>query len=169
MNEKSYSLKFLSWSINAVESNGKVRLVHLSRSPPKRRSDKGKLGECLRKYAAGERIDFKDLELDFSGYTDFEKKVLKTTRKIPYGQIKTYGEIAKAIGNPKAMRAVGQAVGKNRFGIVIPCHRVVAHNGLGGFGGGLKCKRALLNHEGSLKKALTISLRSSSKSSKRQQ
>ena len=85
---------------------------------------------------------------DFTGYTDFEISVLEETRKIPYGKIKTYSDIAKAIGKPKAARAVGNALGKNRTPILIPCHRVIKSDGsLGGFSMGLEWKKKLLEQE----------------------
>ena len=87
--------------------------------------------------------------IDLSSYTDFEISVLKETRKIPYGKTKTYSDIAKAIGKPKAARAVGNALGKNRTPILIPCHRVIkSDGGLGGFSMGLKWKKKLLEQEG---------------------
>jgi len=80
--------------------------------------------------------------------TDFRKKVLTAVTKIPFGQTKSYGEIAKNIGHPKAMRAVGTANATNTLPIVIPCHRVIAQNGgLGGYGGGLDMKIKLLELE----------------------
>jgi len=105
------------------------------------------LGADLRRYFAGERVDFSGYDVDWSQYTAFERAVLETTRSIPYGETRTYGEIAAAIGRPGAARAVGQALGKNRTCIVVPCHRVVAVNGLGGFTGGLHWKRDLLELE----------------------
>ncbi len=81
--------------------------------------------------------------------TEFRKKVLTAVTMIPFGQTKSYGEIAKNIGHPKAMRAVGTANATNTLPIVIPCHRVIAQNGgLGGYGGGLDMKIKLLELEG---------------------
>ena len=80
--------------------------------------------------------------------TDFQKAVWNELRKIPRGQTRTYGEIAAAIGRPKAVRAVGTACGANPLPLFIPCHRVVAKNGLGGFGSGLPWKKLLLKEEG---------------------
>ena len=76
--------------------------------------------------------------------TEFQRTVWEALKTIPYGEIRTYGQIAAAIGNPNAARAVGQAVGANPCLILIPCHRVVAANGLGGFSSGIKVKRQLL-------------------------
>jgi O-6-methylguanine DNA methyltransferase len=82
--------------------------------------------------------------------TDFQKSVWRALKKIPRGQTRTYSEIAAAIGNPKAVRAVGSACGANPLPVFIPCHRVVAKNGLGGFGSGLPWKVLLLKMEGAL-------------------
>jgi methylated-DNA-[protein]-cysteine S-methyltransferase len=87
--------------------------------------------------------------LDFGRATPFQKQVWETTRSIPYGQTQSYGWVARRIGKPAAVRAVGQALGKNPLPIVVPCHRVIASNGsLCGFGGGLEMKRSLLQLEG---------------------
>jgi methylated-DNA-[protein]-cysteine S-methyltransferase len=83
--------------------------------------------------------------------------VLQTARRIPMGSVWTYGQVARTIGQPKASRAVGQALGRNPIPIVIPCHRVVAADGgLGGYsgGGGLESKRLLLRLEGALQELL---------------
>ena len=86
--------------------------------------------------------------IDLSSYTDFEISVLEETQKIPYGKTKTYTDIAKAIGKPKAARAVGNALGKNRTPVLIPCHRVIkSDGGLGGFSMGLELKKKLLEQE----------------------
>lgn len=80
--------------------------------------------------------------------TEFQKKVWAELEKIPYGETRSYGQIAKAIGNPKASRAVGMANNRNPIVIVVPCHRVIGSTGkLVGYGGGLKMKEALLNLE----------------------
>jgi len=80
--------------------------------------------------------------------TAFQQAVWNEMIKIPRGQTRTYGEIAAAIGKPKAVRAVGSACGANPLPLFIPCHRVVAKNGLGGFGSGLPWKKLLLRMEG---------------------
>ena len=100
----------------------------------------------LEEYFAGERKDF-DLPLHLSG-TDFQLYVLQELRRIPYGETRSYGDIAKRIGRPKAMRAVGAANGRNPIPIIVPCHRVIGSSGdLTGFGGGLDTKEALLRLE----------------------
>ncbi|MBI9020687.1 MAG: MGMT family protein [Verrucomicrobia bacterium] len=82
--------------------------------------------------------------------TEFQKAVWREIKKIPRGQTRTYGEIAAAIGRPNAARAVGAACGANPLPLFVPCHRVVAKNGLGGFGSGLPWKTLLLTTEGAL-------------------
>ena len=86
------------------------------------------------------------LRLDIEG-TAFQKKALRKIAAIPYGKTKTYGAVAKSIGHAGAARALGTVNAKNRLPIVIPCHRVVATNGLGGYTGGLKLKKHFLNLE----------------------
>jgi methylated-DNA-[protein]-cysteine S-methyltransferase len=78
----------------------------------------------------------------------FQKKVLNYVARIPFGKTKTYGEIAAIVGNPRASRAVGTANARNNLPLIVPCHRVVASKGLGGYGGGLLLKKKLLKHEG---------------------
>lgn len=100
----------------------------------------------LTEYFAGERREF-DLPLEPAG-TEFQLEVLDELRKIPYGETTSYGEIARRIGRPKAVRAVGAANGRNPIPIIIPCHRVIGAGGdLTGFGGGLATKERLLRLE----------------------
>jgi methylated-DNA-[protein]-cysteine S-methyltransferase len=106
--------------------------------------------EQIRAYLDGQRTDF-NLPIDISILTDFQQQVLSATQQIPRGRVATYMDIARKIGKPKAVRAVGQALGHNPIPIVIPCHRVIASNGsLGGYsgGGGLATKAKLLQLEG---------------------
>lgn len=100
----------------------------------------------LNEYFNGTRISF-DLPLSLEG-TDFQKLVWNTLKAIPYGETKSYKDIAEAIGNPKACRAVGMANNKNPISIIIPCHRVIGSNGkLVGYGGGVEIKKQLLDLE----------------------
>lgn len=100
----------------------------------------------LTEYFAGERHEF-DLPLRLNG-TEFQLLVLDELQRIPYGETTSYGDIAKRIGRPKAVRAVGAANGRNPIPIVVPCHRVIGSGGaLTGFGGGLDTKKALLQLE----------------------
>ena len=98
-------------------------------------------------YYSGKKTAFPDA-LDFSGATEFQRQVWQAAQQIPHGETRSYGWIAKQIGKPQAARAVGQALGKNPFLIVVPCHRVIAGDGtLGGFGCGLPAKQKLLKLE----------------------
>lgn len=100
----------------------------------------------LREYFAGQRRAF-EIELDFRG-TDFQRRVWAALIAIPYGETRTYGQIAEHIGNPTAVRAVGAANGRNPIAIIAPCHRVIGMSGdLTGFGGGLDAKAFLLSLE----------------------
>jgi len=100
----------------------------------------------LEEYFAGDRREF-DLPLNLSG-TEFQVQVLEELQRIPYGETTSYGDIAKRIGRPKAMREVGAANGRNPIPIIVPCHRVIGSSGdLTGFGGGLDTKAALLRLE----------------------
>lgn len=100
----------------------------------------------LREYFAGIRSTF-DISISASG-TDFQNQVWKILRTIPYGETWSYQDIANAIDNPKAVRAVGLANGKNPIGIIVPCHRVIGKNGkLTGYAGGLERKEKLLQLE----------------------
>lgn len=100
----------------------------------------------LSEYFAGERHEF-DVPLRLAG-TEFQLLVLDELRRIPYGETTSYGVIAKRIGRPKAVRAVGAANGRNPIPIIVPCHRVIGSGGdLTGFGGGLGTKEALLRLE----------------------
>jgi methylated-DNA-[protein]-cysteine S-methyltransferase len=102
--------------------------------------------EQLDRYFAGELTEF-DLELDLRG-TQFQKDVWNALLTIPYGETRSYGEIARQIGRPDRARAVGAANGSNPVSIIVPCHRVIGSDGsLTGYGGGLPRKRYLLDLE----------------------
>ena len=107
----------------------------------------GDLPDRLQRYFNGERVLFPD-RLDLSGATTFHRAVWDATISIPYGETRTYAWVAQQIGKPRALRAVGRALARNPFPIIVPCHRVVASNGnLGGFRGGLELKKRLLELE----------------------
>jgi methylated-DNA-[protein]-cysteine S-methyltransferase len=100
----------------------------------------------LEEYFAGDRTDF-DLPLRPSG-TPFQREVWAALQTIPYGEVRSYGEIAAQIGRPGASRAVGLANGRNPIAVIVPCHRVIGASGsLTGYGGGLHRKRLLLDLE----------------------
>lgn len=105
--------------------------------------------EQLEAYFAGDMTTF-DVPLGPTG-TPFQMQVWNALRGIPFGETISYGELARRLGDPKAMRAVGAANGKNPIPIIVPCHRVIGADGsLTGFGGGIDRKRWLLTHEGAL-------------------
>jgi len=152
MSEANYLLPAMKGGISIVERDGKITDVLLHKSPPIRPRGSGKLAADVKRYFSGEPVSFKEYKVDYSGYTDFQRRVLEATRKIPYSQTRSYAEIAEASGSPGAARAVGQVMAHNRTCIIVPCHRVVASNGIGGFTGGVEYKVGLLKLEGSLEK-----------------
>lgn len=104
----------------------------------------------LIEYLAGERRAF-SLPVDMSGGTPFQRRVWRTILRIPYGRVRSYQWVAARVGGKQYARAVGMALGYNPVPIVVPCHRIVAHDGsLGGFSCGLPVKRRLLKLEGTL-------------------
>lgn len=133
----------------AIEYNGSEEnfLAYLSKhikGSPQRSAEKvAAAKEQLLAYLLGKS---KQLELDFdlSSITLFQRRVLEATAKVPRGEVSTYAEIARRIGQPKAVRAVGQALRRNPIPILVPCHRVIASDGtLGGYAGNLRDKRKL--------------------------
>ncbi|WPN49953.1 MULTISPECIES: methylated-DNA--[protein]-cysteine S-methyltransferase [unclassified Pseudomonas] len=124
---------------------GRVRLGPMSEAPDN--PVLLKTARQLREYFSGSRNRF-ELDLDFVG-TVFQKKVWAALLTIPFGETRSYSQIAEQIGNPTAVRAVGAANGKNPISIVAPCHRVIGASGkLTGFAGGLEAKELLLTLEG---------------------
>jgi methylated-DNA-[protein]-cysteine S-methyltransferase len=107
------------------------------------------LAERVRRYFGGARDSFEDVELELAWCTAFQRRVVEALRSIPYGETATYGEIAALAGHPNAQRAVGSVCAGNRFALVVPCHRVVAAEGLGSYGSlGPGYKQRLLEVEG---------------------
>lgn len=107
------------------------------------------LAESLKRFFNGEQVEF-DVRLDWSGWNSFEVDVWRTCRQIPYAETGSYKSLAERLGRPGAARAVGAAMGRNPFPIVVPCHRVVKSDGtLGGYSGpgGVSFKRRLLDME----------------------
>ena len=100
----------------------------------------------IREYFNGKRKRF-DVDLEFSTGTEFQKSVWKATMQIPYGEVRTYSQIAKQIGNPQAYRAVANSLAANPLVLIVPCHRVVSKKGIGGFSAGVWRKEWLLNFE----------------------
>ena len=107
------------------------------------------LADRFRAYFRGAQDDFADVELDLEWCTPFQRALLDTLRAVPYGEVVTYGELAALAGRPGAARAAGTFCARNRFALVVPCHRVVAADGLGGYGSsGVGTKLRLLRLEG---------------------
>ena len=102
--------------------------------------------EAITRLLAGERVDLGNITVDDTGFDDFDRRVYAVTRTIPPGRVLTYGEVASRVGLDATARAVGQSLGRNAVPIVVPCHRVVATGGLGGFSapGGIDTKRRML-------------------------
>ena len=158
--EQSAVLKTGLGRVTVAWGNGRLASVRLGRfervdiarprlvdgAPPDARGQR--LIDALAGYFSGEPVRFDNLP-DLSGYTAFQGMVWRETLEIPYGGRRSYGDIAIAIGRPKAARAVGAALGKNPCAIVVPCHRVVGASGaLTGFAYGAEWKAALLALEG---------------------
>ncbi len=103
---------------------------------------------ALEQYFSGRQMSLK-VPLDISALTPFRRRVMLTLRaQVPPGEVVSYGELACLVGHPGAARAVGGVMAHNPLPLFVPCHRVVGVNGPGGFGPGLRCKQALLRHEG---------------------
>ena len=116
------------------------------------RSCSADLRRRIRDYVRGRAVAF-DAELDLSDLTEFRRRVLAACRRIPYGQVASYADLARAAGQPNAMRAAGSAMANNPLPLIVPCHRVIRTDGtLGGFSSpqGVELKRRLLRHEGVL-------------------
>jgi methylated-DNA-[protein]-cysteine S-methyltransferase len=106
------------------------------------------VAEELRGYFDRERSDF-SIPVDLTGTTNFTRRVLQSAQHIPFGKVWTYGDVARAIGQPRASRAVGNALGRNPIPVIIPCHRVILSSGaMGWYTGGPEIKRTLLGLEG---------------------
>jgi len=138
-------LRALGWTDGHERMQRNLSL--LQSSDLTRASNPAGLSAALRAYFAGDLKAIDGLPVVMSG-TEFERTVWRALRDIPCGETCSYGEIARRIGRPTAVRAVGLANGRNPIGIVVPCHRVIGSNGtLTGYGGGLERKRWLLAHE----------------------
>jgi methylated-DNA-[protein]-cysteine S-methyltransferase len=133
---------------------GNMTMVEtISRSFPGavRRSNSAVKRICrqIQEFLKGNNVDFSLTYLDINNCSEFQQKVLLENRRIPRGMVSSYGKLADKILVPKGARAVGSALAGNSFPIIIPCHRVIRSSGeLGGFGGGLKMKKILLEMEG---------------------
>ena len=103
----------------------------------------------IKGYFAGDRVSFDDVQLELDGWTPFQLAVVRALRRVRYGEVVSYSDLARLAGYPRAQRAAGTFCARNRFGLVVPCHRVVGADGLGSYGSlGLDYKRRLLALEG---------------------
>jgi AraC family transcriptional regulator, regulatory protein of adaptative response / methylated-DNA-[protein]-cysteine methyltransferase len=130
----------LDWEIERLKKNAKADVADGMSDPI------ASISRELELYFKGKLTEFKTPVFCFG--TPFQRSVWKELKKIPYGQTRSYADVAAAIGNPTGYRAVAQANGSNQLAIVIPCHRVINASGeMGGYGGGLSRKEWLLKHE----------------------
>ena len=144
------------WGTGELALSGGVVLWHELPAAPQVSADgnggvhsHARLLGRIRSYLAGARDDFADVELDLDWCTPFQRAAIEAMRAIPYGEVATYGELAALAGHPNAQRAVGSVCAANRFALFVPCHRVVAADGLGSYGSlGPDYKRRLLELEG---------------------
>lgn len=138
--------------LEIIESNGYIIELKFIEEKNENQNEifSDEINKCvnqLEEYFSGKRVDF-DIKIKFLKGTEFQKSVWNSLIEIPYGETVSYKYIAEKIGNPKAVRAVGEANNKNPIPIIIPCHRVIGKNGsLTGYAGGLKTKEYLLNIE----------------------
>ena len=130
---------------------GELVSLHLPRRRPAYPQSGSDVARVLSIYLSGERADFRKVAVRFPDAPAFTKRAWEALREIPHGEAITYGELAYQAGNPRAARAAGHACATNPVAVVVPCHRVVAVGGLGGYGGDLDAKRSLLQLEGWLK------------------
>lgn len=151
MSSNSYLNYFSSpLGLLAIESDGQgISGLSFKDKVEKQEHHSPLLDHCKEELAAYFKGELKEFTVPLSLQgTPFQRKVWQALKKIAYGQTATYGEIARMIGNPQAVRAVGGANNKNRVAIIIPCHRIVGSKGqLTGYAGGLERKKWLLMHE----------------------
>jgi methylated-DNA-[protein]-cysteine S-methyltransferase len=151
-----YQLKTRLGNFLAAFENSKLTELRLpatwrrEKKPPLLAGQEGKPGQTLlrelARYLCGKPVKF-SVPIAPAG-TDFQKRIWKAMRSIPWGKTATYGQLAAKAGSPTATRATGSACGANRIIIINPCHRVLSASGLGGFGSGLAWKKRLLSFEG---------------------
>jgi methylated-DNA-[protein]-cysteine S-methyltransferase len=138
------------WGVGELYLRGGTLLYH--ELPAAGRAGDGgghPLVERLLAYFGGQKVGFDDVELDLSWATPFQSAVAEVLRRVPYGEVVTYGELAALAGHPNAQRAAGSFCSGNRFALIVPCHRVVAADGIGSYGSlGVDYKRRLLMLEG---------------------
>jgi methylated-DNA-[protein]-cysteine S-methyltransferase len=141
------------WGIGELYLDGERLLYHELPSVRTSRAEarEHQLADRFRRYFAGERVAFDDVDVDLSWGTEFQVALAQALRDVRYGETVTYGELAALAGRPNAQRAAGSFCAGNRFPLIVPCHRVVAAGGLGGYGSlGGEYKRRLLELEHAL-------------------
>ena len=139
------------WGVGELVYEDGLLVWHELPRPGGRASGDDALAQRLQAYFGGERVSFDHIPLDLEWCSPFQRDVLDVMRGIPYGETATYGEVAALAGRPNAQRAVGSVCARNRFAILVPCHRVVAADGLGPYGSlGQGYKRRLLELEGAV-------------------
>jgi methylated-DNA-[protein]-cysteine S-methyltransferase len=112
-----------------------IPVVRLANEAPRASATSAsELARRVVRYFAGESVGFGDVELDLDGYTPFQRQLVSVLRALPRGETVSYGELAALAGRPNAQRAAGSFCARNRFSLVVPCHRVVAADGLGSYG-----------------------------------
>ena len=133
------------WGSGELWLDGERLLWHELPRPGADRDEPHPLADRLRAFFAGEPVSFDDVELDLEWCTPFQLAVAETLRRVPRGEVVTYGELAALAGYPGAQRAAGTFCAHNRFPVVVPCHRVVSAAGIGSYGSqGIEYKRRLL-------------------------
>jgi methylated-DNA-[protein]-cysteine S-methyltransferase len=139
------------WGVGELWLDGETLLWHELPSGSTTQSSDDSSNELVARlcsYFTGARDSFADVRIDLEGYTVFQRAVVETLRNVPWGEVVTYGELAALSGYPNAQRAAGSVCAHNRFPLVVPCHRVVAANGIGRYGAsGVGYKRRLLELE----------------------
>jgi methylated-DNA-[protein]-cysteine S-methyltransferase len=138
------------WGVGEIWRSDGILVEHdfrFGRESPERGSDP--LVERFRAFLAGEAVDFADVEIDLEWATPLQRAIVAALRSVPRGEVVSYGELAALAGRPRAPRAAGAVCSENRFSFIVPCHRVVAAHGIGGYGdAGVGIKRRLLALEG---------------------
>ena len=137
------------WGVGELVVDDGMLAWHELPSPGGTAAGTHPLVDRLRAYFQGKKDTFGDVELELAWCTAFQRAAVDVLRSIPYGETATYGEVAALAGHPNAQRALGSVCAGNRFALFVPCHRVVAADGLGSYGSlGLGYKRRLLELEG---------------------
>lgn len=137
----------LGYFLNCEVEDGEVTRVHIS-AKPEHQVEENEVLSRIADFLKSGSGNIESIPVKIQG-TEFQEDVWNALREIPKGEVRTYSEIATRIGRPRAARAVGNAVGSNRITILVPCHRVVASGGMGGFSaiGGVETKKKILDAE----------------------